>query len=444
MAFHIIAGEENFFLDLFTKVENAKPADIKLAHDQFEDKPIPEILRIEGDTAFISIEGPLSPKGPSPIARFFGFEGTAYNAIVEAVGVIKDHENDIKNVELLMDTPGGTIAGVDVAAQSIASLKKDFKVTARNLGMIASAGYWIASQAERIVSLSDVHRSGSIGVIIVGFDDTEFLKEVGFKRITIRSRNAPDKAPGVETKKEIANLQIQADNIENVFISKIAAGRNLDFDFITKNFGRGALLVSKNPRGDSPDALSVKMIDSIDFKLETSDNVPDADVDFNFTNSEIDENSSEVKNMDILELLKLNPDAMESYNKALSANAEKCLTDFKTKENERLKTLSAKINPFVAKDSKYPDGIRTQAMGLVDGSVSGEAFDAAVTAHDQAVEGIKSETASTTINNGGDGGNNGDTGESSVEGELTQDGEIKTQADFDAEVIRMKTMQGVK
>ena len=148
--------------------------------------------------------------------------------------------------------------------------------------------------------------------------------------------------------------------------------------------------------------------------------------------------------MDILELLKNNPGAMESYDAALAVNAEKCLADFKTKENERLKTLSAKINTFVTKDSAYPDSIRTQAMGLIDGSVSEDAFDAAVTAHDQAMENVNSENASTTTTDGGDGGDNGDAGESSVEGETTKDGEIKTQADFKAEVDRMKTMQGVK
>jgi len=65
MGFHLIAGEENYFLNLFAKIENSKPVDIKLANDTFQDKPTPDILRIEGDTAFISIIGPLSPKGPS-------------------------------------------------------------------------------------------------------------------------------------------------------------------------------------------------------------------------------------------------------------------------------------------------------------------------------------------------------------------------------------------
>ena len=68
-----------------SKTENATPEQMKAAEEMYSGKESPEILSIAGEKAFISVTGPLSRTGPTWIDKFFGFGGTAYNDIQDAI-----------------------------------------------------------------------------------------------------------------------------------------------------------------------------------------------------------------------------------------------------------------------------------------------------------------------------------------------------------------------
>ncbi len=270
----LYAMEETALLAYLDQLENASTAEIKLAAQIFPraQPVVPDTFsrRVAGapeeedstdgiyseveEEARITIEGPLSMSGPSPLARLFGLSGTSYRAIAAACN--KAEASACTSVAFAINSPGGEVAGVDQVWQSIVSLAGKKPCTAENHGMCASAAYWLASACPKIVAMSPACEQGSIGVKIVAIDDTASMESSGRKRITIVSKNAPRKDPDVYSASGRDELQKRADAMEAVFHARVAEGRGVSVDHVKKNFGAGALMIAG-------DAIDVKMIDDI-------------------------------------------------------------------------------------------------------------------------------------------------------------------------------------
>lgn len=246
-------------------IENASTEDRAAAAAAFGDEPLPELVaRTESGEAVITISGPLSPAGPSPIARFFGYKGTGYIDIISAA---KSLENDpgVTKVRIAMDTIGGSVSGMDQARQAIESLASKKTVVVENHGGIHSAGVYLATAkgVTEIVAMSPIVEMGSIGIARVGFDTSEALARNGVKRIKIISSNAPNKQSDPTTVKGIQVHQDDVDAVERVFIAKVAEGRGTTESDVIENFGKGGTLIAQDPDPDKPDALKVGMIDRV-------------------------------------------------------------------------------------------------------------------------------------------------------------------------------------
>lgn len=274
----LYALQKDFATLYLEAIENASAEDRAAAILAFGDEPLPSIIgRTEGSNeATIKIIGPLSPDGPSPLARFFGFGGTGYKEIIEAANSLKD-DPSIDTVTLVMNTPGGMINGMDQASQAIKSLATKKNVPAENHGMIASAGYYLATSATKIIAKSPIATIGSIGVIKAGYDFTDALSRNGIKKIKIISSNAPNKQADPATPQGLKVHQNEVDAMERVFIRKVAEGRNTTDQDVIANFGKGGMLISQDPDANEPDALKVGMIDSVVTQVENVDSVDDND-----------------------------------------------------------------------------------------------------------------------------------------------------------------------
>lgn len=254
------ACEEHALIAYLDQLENASTADIEVAAKMFGDEDeeedegdrLEEELSAEG-VATIRITGPLSAKGPSPIARLFGISGTSYQDITAWFKGCKDRA-EVKSVVLTFDSPGGEVSGVDLAWQAIQACGKN--CTAENHGMMASAAYWLASACNKINAMSPACLQGSIGVKVVAIDDSEAQKEFGYKRITIISKGSPRKQDDAATAAGREELQKRADAIYGVFLSRVASGRGMSEADVQKNFGEGAVLISA-------EAKRVGMIDEV-------------------------------------------------------------------------------------------------------------------------------------------------------------------------------------
>jgi signal peptide peptidase SppA len=134
-------------------------------------------LSVEDGVGVISIGGPMIRR-PDPISRFL-FNATDTEEITSAVREAGNRP-DIEAVFLDIDSPGGTVTGTPELAQAVADAGKQKPVYAFSSGLMCSAAYWVASQAQAVY-VTPSARVGSIGVIQPIIDDSEAYKNAGLK-----------------------------------------------------------------------------------------------------------------------------------------------------------------------------------------------------------------------------------------------------------------------
>jgi ClpP class serine protease len=199
---------------------------------------------INGKVGILFIDGPVVPRS----ANFKKFSGlTSISALTKEFKRL-DSNPDIEEIVLFLDTPGGDVTGIHEFSGLVANSNK--YVTAYVFGMAASAGYYIASAADEIIS-SVNGMVGSIGVVIT------LLKDNAEKRyVEITSSQSPYKRIDPESKKGIEEIRKVLDEMADNFINTVASNRGVSRDKVLNDFGKGNVVVSQS-------ALEAGMIDSI-------------------------------------------------------------------------------------------------------------------------------------------------------------------------------------
>ncbi|MEE9117765.1 MAG: S49 family peptidase [Calditrichia bacterium] len=392
-----------------------------------------EIFSINGDTAIINIKGILSQDGPGFIDRFFGFNGTGYRKIIEAINNIKANE-EIKTVRLIMDTPGGEVAGVDKVWQAISDLSKSKTVIAESHGLIASCGYWIASAANKIIATSPADEIGSIGVVVVAIDFSKSREERGVKVVVIRSANAPNKLPDVSTDKGKSIIQNRVDPIERVFIGRISEGRGIPVATIENDFARGSVLIAKDTDPSKNDALSVGMIDAVESIVSPALAPKDKHKEksqFIASDKTLDNNgkslSQEDSFMTLEELMAKHPELTREIESRDKANIAKGVERERTETKARIE----KCKPFLI-SGDYPPVVKNLALDVITGESGQDALTGAVTVIDAQKEIANAAAASDETNN------QGETPPETHDGVTTPEGVCGTNEEADALIKKLK------
>lgn len=261
----IYAMREDFLATYLQKTMLASVEEMQLAHTMFANDAPNDIVSFneDGDEATIAIMGPLSMVGPSFLDKLFGFGGTSYRDIIQAAISLRKNDN-IKKVRMMISSPGGDVVGLGETQSALVELAKTKELIAENHGGMFSAAYFLAVAAHKIVTFSALELTGSLGVVIAGIDTSEALKREGITRVKVLSRNAPNKQADIGTNHGISVLQDQADATERVFLDIVAKGRSTTVEDVIENFGKGGIMVARDPDTDVPDAISVGMIDGIE------------------------------------------------------------------------------------------------------------------------------------------------------------------------------------
>ncbi len=84
----------------------------------------------------------------------------------------------VREVQLVIDSPGGVAVGPFELAEAIAECRGRKPIFAMTTGMACSAAYALASAADRVLLMPSAC-VGSIGVILVHFDYSEMLNSAG-------------------------------------------------------------------------------------------------------------------------------------------------------------------------------------------------------------------------------------------------------------------------
>ncbi|SFD47352.1 S49 family peptidase [Spirosoma endophyticum] len=153
----------------------------------------------------------------------------SYGAEDYASWLMEMNQDDTMSAAVLnLNGPGGEVDGIEMLGEVIKHSKKP--IVAYVAGWAASAHYWIASQCREIVMESLTTSSvGSIGVLAMHVDATEFYKNEGLKVTIIRSDGSDNKARfnSVEplTPELEAEIRGELTVIRGTFISKVLSMR---------------------------------------------------------------------------------------------------------------------------------------------------------------------------------------------------------------------------
>lgn len=150
-----------------------------------------------GEVLVIPINGPMMKND------FCGSIGTA--SMADAIKAAQSNAG-IKGIVLSIDSPGGSVNGTEELARTVATSGKP--VIAWAHGMMASAAYWVGSQAKQVVISGRTSMVGSIGTMAVLQKQNNERNVVVFAdRSTRKNRSSLKAAQGdtEEYTKEILN-----------------------------------------------------------------------------------------------------------------------------------------------------------------------------------------------------------------------------------------------
>ncbi len=192
---------------------------------------------VRNGVALVPMIGVISPRVSLASAST---GGTSLDVLMHDMRVAQASA-EVDRIVLLVDSPGGSVAGLGEAAAALRASTKP--VTAFVQGMGASAAYWLASQAGEIV-MDAAAAVGSIGVLH-SMSRQEAPGADGRRDYETVSSNAPLKRPDPTTDEGRAALQGIVDALESVFVADVAAGRKTTPERVMRDYGRGAMVAAQ-------------------------------------------------------------------------------------------------------------------------------------------------------------------------------------------------------
>jgi signal peptide peptidase SppA len=178
---------------------------------------------VQNGIAVIPVDGTLVHKNDalSPVSGLQGYDGIE----AKLAGALEDPE--VRGIMLDLNSPGGEVSGVKDLATKIAASTKPVWAHANELA--ASAAYWLASAADRVI-LSETAEVGSIGVLMAHADYSEQLKDEGVKVTLIHAGDNKVDGNPYEPLPEAVRASFQADieDLRTLFAQSVAQGRKMD------------------------------------------------------------------------------------------------------------------------------------------------------------------------------------------------------------------------
>jgi capsid assembly protease len=201
--------------------------------------------------AILNVEGPLF-RYANLFTEISG--ATSVESLAQDFQTALDAPN-VRQILLNVNSPGGQVDGIQELADMIRQGSQTKPVTAYVEGMAASAGYWLAAAAPRVIAAESA-LLGSVGVVAALTDNREAQQRQGVRRYEIVSSQSPYKRPDVSTDAGRAQIQEVVDALADIFIGRLAAFRGTTSDQVAANFGKGKTLIARQ-------AIAAGMADEI-------------------------------------------------------------------------------------------------------------------------------------------------------------------------------------
>ena len=142
-----------------------------------------------------------------------------------------EEDSSVKAVIINLDTPGGEVTASDEIHHAILKIRAKSvgkPVVAMMNSLAASGGYYVAVACDSIVA-NKLTLTGSIGVIIEGYNYSEFFKKVGLESEVYKSGAMKDMLNGgrPRTIEERVIVQKLVDNTYDDFLNVVSEGRKI-------------------------------------------------------------------------------------------------------------------------------------------------------------------------------------------------------------------------
>lgn len=220
----------------------------------------PSLTSSSGTVAVIPVRGIIANRMGSMNDTSGGTSCERISAMIDQIAA----DPTVATILYDFDTPGGTVGGIQALADKMFALRGQKRQIAMVNGMCASAGYWLASQCDEIISIPD-GETGSIGVRWSPHQDlSAALEKEGIVVTEIyagkyKTEGSPFQPLSDETK---AFKQGQANAIYAEFLKAVARGRETTVSAVENGYGEGRVLFAK-------DAKAAGLIDRVGTMDET-------------------------------------------------------------------------------------------------------------------------------------------------------------------------------
>jgi len=189
-----------------------------------------------GGVAVISVQGIMRQK-PDIFTDVFGGCSTEWIAC-ELIQAVRDPS--IKQILLDINSPGGSVFGVQELAAAVRAANDKKPVYALANSVAASAAYWVASQARKVY-VAPGGQVGSIGVYQVHTDWSKrnAMDGIGFTYVAAgkyKTEGNPDAPLSDEAK---GHMQATVNRYYEAFIKDVAQGRCTTPEAVRSGFGQG-------------------------------------------------------------------------------------------------------------------------------------------------------------------------------------------------------------
>jgi signal peptide peptidase SppA len=169
-------------------------------------------------------------------------------------GALNDAINDPNVSEVIfdIDSPGGSVYGVQELADEIYAARDSIKITSIANSLAASAAYWIGAQASEFY-VTPGGEVGSIGVWMAHEDWSAAMAEAGIVVTTISAGDYKTEGNPYEALSDDARafMQSRVDDYYRAFTGAVARGRGASAAKVTAGMGQGRVLGAEAAKQES-------------------------------------------------------------------------------------------------------------------------------------------------------------------------------------------------
>jgi len=302
----------------------------------------------ENKTVILNIDGVLEPR----ISFLSFFLGRATSTL-ELEGILKKISKDktITKVILSINSPGGDISSIQTVANLIYRMREDKQVIAIAKDMAASAAYWIASAADKVILSSQTASVGSIGVVTLHRDFSKKEELEGVKTTEIYAGQYKRIASAYEPLSDDGKKSIQekVDCYYSVFVQDVAKFRGQTEEYVLKNMAGGRMFIGEQAiKSGLADGFGD--IDNYIYNSNGSNNNESIEGDFSMLEKiELTEDTLAKQNPELLKAIQ-EKKFFEGKVSGLEEGIKKGVVEGIAKERKRIGAIQKLSSPGFEKD----------------------------------------------------------------------------------------------